>query len=596
MKKLYRIIVLVALSMMFCDLFAQNFHYDFEQCNVGDQVAATLGEPWTTWSQTPGSVQDAIITDEHAIGTKALKIDNGNDLVLKLGDKTSGTYNISFDMYIPEEKEGYFNVLHQFSGSSSVWAFQSWFNSENYGNRFDSGVYDPFEVPLDEWFNVDIVIYLDDTLASMKIDGQLIWVGVYSRSTTAKAYGISAMDFFPSNTNHPEKNGFYIDNVSFTELQGPFLHNLVPEMETINMVMLPNTQDTLDSYVTNEGNGLSQISDIRIDYGLGQEGGEEQMLSYGSMVGASFGNYNYNPYIEVGALFHNDFLLNSGLIGTRVTKMQIFLWEESIDGFEGPMTFRVYDGIDGVLLAEKTLNEFVGTNWNVVEFDEPIPLTGHTLFATVGFQQANNGYPIVLFQGPSNMYEGDLVRLDGDYWFSLNDNYISYGGEDLGDICLGLVCEGLPIEHLWVKKNIVDDDMTLLGNYLTPGKTRNFQLAFTTSTMDYGEYEAVMRFETENPAMPETAIPIRLKVSGTNVNEFAESKYQIYPNPASDFIRIEGENANFAVIYNAMGEMLGIMKIVNSTIDVKDLETGVYFICIIDNSGERNIQKMVISR
>ena len=110
MNRLYHLVILAAFLFVCGNLKAQNLHYDFEQCNVGDKVAETLGEPWTTWDYNPGGTKDALISDDHAQGTRSVKIDNGNDLVLKLGDKTTGAYRISLDMYIPEGKEGYFNI------------------------------------------------------------------------------------------------------------------------------------------------------------------------------------------------------------------------------------------------------------------------------------------------------------------------------------------------------------------------------------------------------------------------------------------------------------------------------------------------------
>ena len=84
--------------MVCCCLSAQILSYDFKQCNVGDKVAETLGEPWTTWNQNPGSAEDAVVSDEYCQGTRALKIDRGNDVVLRLGDKTTGAYAILYHL------------------------------------------------------------------------------------------------------------------------------------------------------------------------------------------------------------------------------------------------------------------------------------------------------------------------------------------------------------------------------------------------------------------------------------------------------------------------------------------------------------------
>lgn len=128
--------MLVACVLLCGRMQSQILNYDFENLNVGDKVAQTIGNPWTTWSNLPGSDEDALISDEHTIGSRSLKIDNGNDVLLKLGDKTTGAYKISFDMYIPEGKEGYFNILHNITETSGFnsWAFSVYFKSEAHGN------------------------------------------------------------------------------------------------------------------------------------------------------------------------------------------------------------------------------------------------------------------------------------------------------------------------------------------------------------------------------------------------------------------------------------------------------------------------------
>jgi hypothetical protein len=74
---------------------------DFESYNVADPIAETAGLPWSTWSAAPGTAEDATVSSEQASsGTKSLKISGvagGGpiDQVLRLGDRTSGTYTLS---------------------------------------------------------------------------------------------------------------------------------------------------------------------------------------------------------------------------------------------------------------------------------------------------------------------------------------------------------------------------------------------------------------------------------------------------------------------------------------------------------------------
>ena len=205
MKRLYKILVLAVFLLISGAISAQILSYDFENLNVGDKIAETLGDPWTTWSLSPGSGQDALVSDEQSIGSRSLKIDNGNDIVLKLGDKTTGAYKISFDMFIPEGKEGYFNVLHNFVETSGVnkWIFEVFLNSESHGGNYlnPSSYHDsyfsndtiyPFDVPYDEWFNVEVDANLDYAYLIIKINGDMICKLIYTEMNLA------ALDLFSS--------------------------------------------------------------------------------------------------------------------------------------------------------------------------------------------------------------------------------------------------------------------------------------------------------------------------------------------------------------------------------------------------------------
>lgn len=598
MKAIYTT-TLLALLLLFCDgLSAQIFSYDFEQCNVGDKVSETLGEPWTTWNNAPGSSEDAVITDEFSLDSKALKIDNGNDLVLKLGDQTTGAYNMSFDMYIPEGKEGYFNILHVFNGSNSIWAQQIWLNSEAYGNNFSpGGEYSDFEVPYDEWFHIDIDVYLDDALACLKLNDKLIIVWDYTRYSTAKYCSLAAMNFYPSNQTSAEKNGFFIDNVTFTELEGPFFTVLVPEDETIDEVMLKEEEKTIVTSITNEGNGICQLTPW-IDFGVGQAGGTPKDLHYDNDPYYTFGNYNLDPYIEIGVHFPLSQLIESDLIGTKITKMQYYVPMDASYGCEGPLKFSIYrwDSEMSTLLAEKELSDYIINAWNTVEFDEPIPITGFGIGAVVGFQQINGGYPISLDAGPAKMYIGDLVRINHEEngWFSLNFNYITYnGGEGYGNHNIRLICEGLPVEARWVSTSF---DNYISSLMFVPGQSHSMEFALNAAGLDYGDYNATLKMDRKGMSLPAITIPIHLKVSGTDVDEMTERQPQIYPNPASDQIYVEGDDLRYAIFFNALGEQVGLKKIDSNTIHVNDLTNGVYHVCLLDARGHKTVYRLVISK
>ena len=571
---------------------AQNLSYDFEQCNVGDKVAATLGDPWTTWDMNPGGVKDAFVSDEHALGNRSVKIDNGNDLVLKFGENTEGAYQISLDMYIPEGKESYFNLLHVFDGSNSVWAQQFWFKSQDYGNYCQYGTYMNFDVPFDEWFHIDVTVSLDEMIGCMKINDELINVWNFQNSMTNKSNALAGINFYPP--GQEDKNGFFVDNVMFTKLEGTYASHFVPVDETLNILMQKDDIDTITTGIVNEGNVIHDAIPW-LYFSPGEDEGEEETLHYDSEPYWYYGGYSEDPYLEAGIWFNADYLLDSlQVVGMKITKIQCFLSFAAQIGMTGPLTVRVYNWTMGDPIAEKSFDDYVFGVWNTFELDEPVPVDGHHLLVTVGFQQVDGGYPLSLDAGPSRRYYGDLIKFGTGAWYSLNELSEYYGSIDYGNHNIRVVCEGTPVETHWL--SMVPFPASQFYTYVEPGKNLELQLVIDTHGLEYGEYLAEVYYETAFDKPVDVAVPIRLKVSGASVDESLESKCRIYPNPVKDVVCIEGEDARFAVIYNTSGAMVGIVKVDGNAIDVNELGNGVYFVCILNSKGEKNVQKMVVSK
>ena len=84
--------------------FAQ-MSYDFNDGVAGAKIAQTYGDPWTTWSNAPGGSEDGVFG--MAGGTMACHFTYGNDQVVMLGDHSTGVYDLEFDAYVPNGKNGY---------------------------------------------------------------------------------------------------------------------------------------------------------------------------------------------------------------------------------------------------------------------------------------------------------------------------------------------------------------------------------------------------------------------------------------------------------------------------------------------------------
>ena len=210
--------------------FAQ-LHFDFDDCPEGAKIAQTLGDPWTTWSNAPGGAEDGVFG--MAGGTMAAHFTYGNDQVVMLGDHSTGVYDLEFDAYVPEGKNGYFNVLHHFAGSNSTWAMQVYMHMTNDGQNstqnpghgtVHAGSNGTCDLPCvyDEWMHFRVHVDADNDVAQLyfNVVGQAEemyaewqWsLDSFGENQTDRVLG--AMDFFPP--ENAATSEYYLDNLTVT--------------------------------------------------------------------------------------------------------------------------------------------------------------------------------------------------------------------------------------------------------------------------------------------------------------------------------------------------------------------------------------------
>ena len=209
---------------------------DFENYTVGDKLAETsineFGKTWwTTWSQTPGSSEDAFVASVN--DNNCVKIVYGNDLVLLFGEITEGVYDVELDVMVPDGGTGYFNLLHNFDVWESIWAMLSYLHMVDDGNdnnyispnhgTLHAGSNGTADIPCvyDEWMHFRINIDMDRDVAAYyyTMPGEdevkaCEWKWSLD-SFGENTYGskLHAMNFFSLN----EGGEFYIDNISLTK-------------------------------------------------------------------------------------------------------------------------------------------------------------------------------------------------------------------------------------------------------------------------------------------------------------------------------------------------------------------------------------------
>ena len=231
MKKVSLLIAMIA--FVFGNAFAQ-MSYDFNDGVAGAKIAQTYGMPWTTWTNHPGGSEDGVF--DEAGGSMAAHFTYGNDQILYLGDHEVGVYDLEFDAYVPEGKNGYFNVLHHFDGNNSnncIWAIQVYMHETNDGQTstqapghgtVHAGSNATADLPCvyDQWMHFRVHVDADNDVAQLyfnvvgqaeELYAEWQWsLDSFGENVTNRILG--AMDFYPP--TNASTSEYYIDNLSVT--------------------------------------------------------------------------------------------------------------------------------------------------------------------------------------------------------------------------------------------------------------------------------------------------------------------------------------------------------------------------------------------
>ena len=194
------------------------FTDNFDTYTAGQQVACQNPADWTTWSFDPcNATEDPFVSTDFAFSSpNSVKIDADNDLVHEIGNFTNGKYSCAFQMYIPNGSLGYWNILHDFAGGSSLWGIEVYYNASGVGSVNAGGTgAAAFNYAYDTWIENELIVYLDADWPELFIDGTMIYAWQWSLGSGG-AGGINqlgASDFYADPTMM-----YYFDDYVVTDL------------------------------------------------------------------------------------------------------------------------------------------------------------------------------------------------------------------------------------------------------------------------------------------------------------------------------------------------------------------------------------------
>jgi hypothetical protein len=223
---------------------AQIIEDDFEFYDLGD-MGIQNPSIWSVWNGDPEAGGGITVVDLGG-GNQGGFIGPGSlqDALLLLGNITSGTYFIWFDMFISAGSTGYFNIQgetetnavtgYEGAGNGGSGVFNSgnlYFNQDGAapGVFEDDATGDTGTYPEDEWFFVEIFADLDQLIYVISINSTIVHDNPVPFQGDAT---LGAIDFFSIDAN----NNYWIDNVLFTEV---FI-DAVDDFSAANFKLYPN--------------------------------------------------------------------------------------------------------------------------------------------------------------------------------------------------------------------------------------------------------------------------------------------------------------------------------------------------------------------
>ena len=578
----------------------------FEEYTVGNHIAseaiAAEHDWWTTWSNHPGTAEDGVVAELD--GNKCGHLTYGNDQVLLLGDEENGNYDLEFDILVPEGKNGYFNILHHFAGSNSKWAMQCYLHLTNDGQNSTSapgqgtihagsnGTATLEGVVYDQWMHFRLNVDTDTDVANYYYTAPgAEEVLVCTWQWSLDSFGnnqvgrtLAAMNFYPP--EDAATSEYYLDNFSFKKLGGESAPVLSVDPEEVTEELMEDDMTMVEVEIINDGNSIGDWAGW-LDFGEGGAGSQTATLAYhngeeSQGIGSTSAGYTREMAIRLPAGAYA-----GAAMGMKITSAEYFIGSQ-YGSADNNYIFRIYgQGLHnqpGELLAEKTVTSTELGTWITAEFDEPVYMTGQTMWATVQLEQTAGEYPLTMDGGEYG------EEADGN-WLSTAGNNFShcYDAANFGGAWLITVnCEGELIPATWA--TIDKTEGAILG-----GNSETITLTLNSIGLVQGtDYNATLIINTNDEENPQFNIPVTLAVTD-GVEETVAQLASIYPNPATSQVTLEGENLSAVAIYNVAGQLVRVVKLDNmvNNIDM-NVEAGVYFFSVYDNNGNNSVQRVVI--
>ncbi len=539
---------------------------------TADEYLAVVDENWTTWTNQPGTAEDALISDDFAMSApNSVKVTGTTDAVFPCGDLTSGSYSLSFDYYVPAGKAGYYNVQHIFA---SEWAIECYLHAD-LTSRIIAGGQEISNVTFDAntWFNVQVDIDLDADLATMYWDGVEIisWQWSLQTDGTAGANQLGCVNMY-AGAEGTDSPLYYFDNFTFVSLSSALtpatvqldtdeimveINDGVAVTEMFNIANIGQQDMAYTTYpiydvpaATGTATGeMAHCGDF--DSGIGSDGAVARKIA------VLFGPSVMEEYIGTELTSIEFYMADQGL------DLQVKVWARGATTVPGP----------GEEIYSAPFTPTVGM-WNTATLSTPILLDGTPIYVGVSYFQPAGIYAFGSDIGP---------KVPGVNWSSTGPGWSEFS-----------------LDRNWtIRANVTGDpyntfmDIPIDAGMIIPGGDENVVVFFDPTDLDAGQYTGEIVVATNDPVTNYATISVTLDIV-TATNEVNKTDaLTVYPNPTSNLIHVQADGIiSEVVVTNYLGQVVDVQTLSNNqtTVDLSQLENGVYFLEVKTDAANHSVK------
>ena len=593
--RMKKVLFLFCLAFTCVMLQAQTVVYsdNFDSYTAGQKLCSQNNTNWTTWSNTPGSAEDATIsTEQSSSPSNSLKIAGTNDIIYRFSNQTSGVFDIDFKYYVPSTGSGaYFNLQHYYNPGVE-WAFECFLYNSGTGYITINGSNTNFSYPSNEWFPVKIHVDLDNNSASLNVNNTDVITWTFSNTSEASngICQLGSVNFYAGAPNNASGT-YYVDDFVFSEISaandGSFVFS--PEGD-ITVTVAPDVPST-STYTLNLSNPGGTPVNYRIvpvydvEPSVGQLTNTLTRAGEVSENGILFGS----TFVAAAIGFPASDLISQNLIGMTLRTIHVTL--SNVDLMLNPK-IQIYDmnGIlvdgPGEVIYEQAFTPIEGEN--IVSLNTPYTLDGRDLWFGVYFEQTeataeSDTRPVVGCDDATSPHQYGNWCKTSVAWGHLNAGASS------------------TLTYNWAISGYVD------GAEITPWMSIAPTAQGTLAAN--GSAQANITFNIEHPELPYSG---KLYVYSNDLNndlnilnvtvvvtdgveENEAIRISIFPNPATDVLNIASENISRVEIFNMAGQRIweGQYSENEITIPTNSWAPGTYMVKVTAQ-GTAKVEKVIV--